>query len=334
MNEMTYRQLGTSGLTVSVVGLGCNQFGFKLDEQQSEAVAAAALDVGITLFDTAPEYGASEERLGRAIRGHRDEIVIATKFPSPHELGEHPHRQQGPRRRGEGGSRSDVIRSCEGSLRRLGTDYIDLYQMHRPDPATPIEETLSALDDLVRAGKVRYLGNSNFSGWQIADADWMARTHGMTPMIAAQNHYSLLYREAEADVIPACERFGLGMLPYLPLAGGALTGKYVRGEQGPDGARYGKDSKIGSLSARFLTDQNYDVVEVLEKVASDADVSLLHLAMGGLAAQPTVSSVISGATNPDQVRANADAGAWQPSADVLAAIAEATTGPPPRYPIW
>jgi aryl-alcohol dehydrogenase-like predicted oxidoreductase len=310
VSEMSFRQLGSSGLNVSVVGVGCNNFGFKIDEEQTKAVVSAALDAGLNLFDTAASYGASEERLGKALGGRRAEVVIATKFPSPHEPTKH-----------QPGSRHHIVEACEGSLRRLGTDFIDLYQMHRPDPLTPIDETLRALDDLVQSGKVRYVGSSNFAGWQIADADWTSRTHGWVRMVSAQNSYSLVDRRIESDVIPACQRFGIGMLPYFPLASGLLTGKYKRGEEGPEGTRLGKGSPMAN---RFLTDRNFDKAEALEKVAAEVGVSLLHLAMGGLAAQPTVASVIAGATSPEQIEANVEAGTWTPSPEVLAAIDEAT----------
>jgi aryl-alcohol dehydrogenase-like predicted oxidoreductase len=315
MSDMAYRQLGTSGLNVSVVGIGCNNFGFRIDEDASAAVVSAAVAAGINLFDTAASYGASEERLGKAIAGHRDEVVIATKWPSPFEATKH-----------HPGSRHHIVRACEGSLQRLGTDYIDLYQMHRPDALTPIDETLHALDDLVRAGKVRYIGSSNFAGWQIADADWTSRTNGWPRMVSAQNNYSLLKRDVESDVIPACRRFGVGMLPFFPLASGVLTGKYTRGAEGPEGSRLGAGSPMAARADMFLNDRNFDIVDALEKIAVDAGVSLLHLAMGGLAAQPMVASVIAGATTPEQVRANVDAGSWQPPADVLAAI-DAVTKP-------
>ena len=196
--------------------------------------------------------------------------------------------------------------------------------MHRPDPLTPIDETLSALDDLVRSGKVRYIGSSNFAGWQIADADWTSRTNQWARMISAQNSYSLVDRRVENEVIPACRRFGVGMLPFFPLASGLLTGKYKRGEEGPEGSRLGKGSPMAAGAGRFLNDRNFDKVEALEKVAAEAGVSLLHLAMGGLAAQPAVASVIAGATSPEQIKANVAAGTWTPTADVLAAIDEAT----------
>ncbi len=225
MTDMRYRRLGNSGLVVSVVGLGCNNFGRKVDDAGTKAVVDAAIDQGINLFDTADIYGdpagASESALGKALKGRRDDVVIATKF------GMDMHGANGVDH-GARGARRYVTKAVEASLRRLGTDHIDLYQMHTPDAETPIDETLSALDDLVRAGKVRYLGNSNFTGWQIADADWTARTHGRTPFISAQNEYSWLKRGVEADVVGACERFGLGLLPFFPLASGLLTGKYRR----------------------------------------------------------------------------------------------------------
>ena len=196
--------------------------------------------------------------------------------------------------------------------------------MHRPDSLTPIDETLSALDDLVRSGKVRYIGSSNFAGWQIADADWTSRTNQWARMVSAQNSYSLVDRRVENEVIPACRRFRVGMLPFFPLASGLLTGKYKRGEEGPEGSRLGKGSPMAAGASRFLNDRNFDKVEALEKVAAEAGVSLLHLAMGGLAAQPAVASVIAGATSPEQIKANVAAGTWTPTADVLAAIDEAT----------
>src|SRR4051812_44962060 len=238
MSEMSYRRLGASGLVVSAVGIGCNNFGRKLDVDGTRAVVDAAIDAGITLFDTADIYGASrgasEECLGAALKGRRDEIVLATKFGMDME-------GLNGADRGARGSRGYIVRAVEASLRRLGTDHIDLYQMHEPDAATPIDETLSALDDLVRSGKVRYLGNSNFSGWQIADADWTARAAGHTPFISAQNQYSLLHRGFEDEVVPACERFGLGLLPFFPLDSGLLSGKYRRGQAPPEGTRLAQE---------------------------------------------------------------------------------------------
>jgi aryl-alcohol dehydrogenase-like predicted oxidoreductase len=307
MSEMNYRRLGDSGLVVSVVGLGCNNFGRKLDAEGTRAVVDAAFDVGITLFDTADIYGtrrgASEETLGAALKGRRDEIVLATKFGMDMEGLNGPDR-------GARGSRGYIVRAVEGSLRRLGTDYIDLYQIHTPDPATPIDETLAALDDLVRSGKVRYLGNSNFSGWEIADADWTARTSGRTPFISAQNQYSLLHREVEDEIVPACERFGLGFLPFFPLDSGLLTGKYRRDQKPLEGTRLAL-----ARSQRWLDGADWDAIEALTAYGQERGRDLLDVAIGGLASRPAVSSVIAGATTPEQVRANATAGAWQLTAD-------------------
>ncbi|MEG3634167.1 aldo/keto reductase [Micromonospora palythoicola] len=310
---MTYRRLGDSGLVVSVVGIGCNNFGRKLDPDGTRAVVDAALDAGINFFDTADIYGephgASEAQLGAALKGRRDEVVLATKFGM--SMAGSNGRDFGVR-----GSRRYVIRAVEASLRRLDTDHIDLYQFHEPDPGTPIDETLSALDDLVRAGKVRYLGNSNFAGWQIADADWTARSRGLTRFVSAQNHYSLLNRDAEIEVLPACDRFGLGMLPFFPLANGLLTGKYKRDEAPPAGSRLAG----GGRYAQRLAAADWDTIEGIEAYAAQRGVPMLHVAIGGLAAQPAVTSVIAGATTPEQVRANAEAGAWQPTEDDLKAL--------------
>ncbi|MFI5494295.1 aldo/keto reductase [Actinoplanes sp. NPDC051859] len=314
MSEMSYRRLGTSGLVVSVVGIGCNNFGRKLDLAETRAVVDAAFDVGITLFDTADIYGtphgSSEECLGAALQGRRDEVVLATKFGMDMEgLNGNDW--------GARGSRRYLVRAVEASLRRLGTDYIDLYQLHEPDAATPIDETLSALDDLVRSGKVRYLGNSNFAGWQIADADWTARTAGYAPFISAQNQYSLLHREAEAEVVPACEQFGLGLLPFFPLNSGLLTGKYHRGQQPPEGTRLSLERY-----QRWLDGADWDTIEALTAFGKERDRSLLDVAIAGLAARPAVTSVIAGATSPEQVHANATAGTWSLTVEDIAALEE------------
>ncbi|MEO9138469.1 MAG: aldo/keto reductase [Jatrophihabitans sp.] len=305
---MDFRRLGNSGLVVSVVGLGTNNLGMKLDLAQSRDVVHAALDEGITLFDTADSYGASEERLGEILEGRRDDVVLATKFGSDTR----PRGNDNGEDWGARGSRRYIVRAVESSLRRLRTDWIDLYQMHRPDTATPIEETLSALDDLVRAGKVRYLGSSNFSGFQIADAEWTSRTRGLERFVSAQNHYSWLERGLEQDAIPALEHYGMGLLPFFPLANGLLTGKYRRGEAAPEGSRiqaWGRESS--------LTDEVFDVIEALQSFAKAHDASLLDVAIGGLAAQPAVASVIAGATSREQVAANVAAGAWRPSPEDL-----------------
>ncbi len=310
---MTYRRLGDSGLVVSAVGVGCNNFGRRVDLDGTRAVVAAALDSGINFFDTADIYGAppggSEELLGQVLKGRRDDVVIATKFGM--DMDGHNGPDHGAR-----GARRYVMRAVEASLRRLQTDHIDLYQLHEPDPGTPIDETLAALDDLVTAGKVRYLGNSNLDGWQIADADWTASSRGLTRFISAQNHYSLLERGVEAEVVPACERFGLGLLPFFPLANGLLTGKYKRGEAPPSGSRLAG----GGRYAARLAAADWDTIEALQAYAAERGLSLLQVAIGGLAAQPAVTSVIAGATTPDQIRANAAAGAWVPDADDLAAL--------------
>jgi aryl-alcohol dehydrogenase-like predicted oxidoreductase len=312
MSEMSYRRLGASGLVVSAVGIGCNNFGRKLDADGTRVVVDAAFDAGITLFDTADIYGtphgSSEECLGAALKGRRDQIVLATKFGMDMEgLNGVDH--------GARGSRSYIMRAVEASLRRLGTDYIDLYQIHTPDEATPIEETLSALDDLVRSGKVRYIGNSNFAGWQIADADWTARTAGHTPFISAQNQYSLLHREVEDEVVPACEQFGLGLLPFFPLDSGLLSGKYQRGVTPAEGTRLAQERY-----QRWLDGADWDTIEALTAFGKERGHSLLDVAIAGLAAQPAVASVIAGATTADQVRANAAAGSWRLTTEDIAAL--------------
>jgi aryl-alcohol dehydrogenase-like predicted oxidoreductase len=298
-----------------VVGLGTNNFGMKLDLEQSRAVVHAALDNGINLFDTSDSYGDSEERLGVVLEGRRDDVLIATKFGSDvRRLGQDNGLDWGAR-----GSRRYIRRAVENSLRRLRTDWIDLYQMHRPDPETPIEETLSALDDLVHEGKVRYLGHSNFSGWQAADAEWVARSGHLERFISAQNEYSLLKRGIETDLVPGLVHYGIGLLPYFPLASGLLTGKYQRGVAAPEGSRV----RAWKMESQ-LNDRTFDMLEGLEAFAAERSVSLLDVAIGGLAAQPAVSSVIAGATSPEQVAANVKAGEWQPSAEDLAEIRRIT----------
>jgi aryl-alcohol dehydrogenase-like predicted oxidoreductase len=313
---MEFRRVGNSGLAVSVVGLGTNNLGMKLDMDASRAVVHAALDEGITLFDTSDSYGASEERLGELLEGKRDDVVLATKFGSDvRRRGNDNGADWGAR-----GSRRYIARAVESSLRRLRTDWIDLYQLHRPDDLTPIEETLSALDDLVHTGKVRYLGSSNFTGWQVADAEWTARTRGLERFVSAQNEYNWLDRDIETDLVAALEQYGIGLLPYFPLASGLLTGKYRRNEPPPKGSRieaWGRES--------VLTPDTFDVIEKLTAFAEERDVSLLHVAIGGLAAQPSVASVIAGATSRDQVVANVAAGLWQPSAADLAALDDLTS---------
>jgi aryl-alcohol dehydrogenase-like predicted oxidoreductase len=312
MADMRYRRLGTSGLVVSVVGLGCNSFGRKLDADGARAMVDAASVHGINFFDTADIYGnphgASEELVGAALKGRRDDVVVATKFGM--EMAGANGTDWGAL-----GSRRYILRAVEASLRRLGTDYLDLYQMHTPDRETPIEETLSTLDGLVRAGKVRYLGNSNFAGWQIADAAWTATTAHLAPFVSAQNQYSLLSRDIEAEVIPACRRYGLGMLPFFPLASGLLTGKYRRGQAPPPGSRL-----AGGRYADRLATAPWDKVEALESFAKARGLTLLDVAIGGLAGKPAVASVIAGATTPEQVAANVAAGRWVPTPEDLAEL--------------
>ena len=313
---MRYRELGASGLTVSVTGLGCNNFGRRLDLARTRAVVDAAIDAGITLLDTADVYGigASEELLGEVLAGRRDQVVLATKFGlRGADMGYGPAA-------GARGGRAYIRRAVEASLRRLRTDYIDLYQLHTPDPQTPVAETLAALTELVAEGKVRYLGHSNFAGWQIADAAHLAQAAGTAPFVSAQNHWSLLERGAEAEVVPAARRFGLGVLPYYPLANGLLTGKVRRGLPPPEGSR---------LAGRpgYITGDKLDRAEKLADWAQQHGVTLLDVAVGGLAAQPGCSSVIAGATSPEQVKANAAAASWVPSADELADLDRIAPGP-------
>lgn len=300
---METRQIGS--IEVSVVGLGCNNFGGRLDAPRTAAVVHAALDAGITLFDTADIYGGthSEELLGRALGPRRAQVVVATKFGMPID----------DQRKGAGPAH--VRRAAEDSLRRLGTDHIDLYQLHQPDPQTPIADTLGALDALVRAGKVREIGCSNFSVAQLREAESAVRP-GAARFVSVQNQYSLLDREPERGVLEACVRSGLGFLPFFPLASGLLSGKYRRGQPAPPGSRL----TAGPLVERFLTEANLALVEELTTFAASRDRSLLTLAISWLAAQRPVSSVIAGATTPEQVRANVAAAGWRLDADELAEI--------------
>ncbi|MGA8014403.1 MAG: aldo/keto reductase [Candidatus Dormiibacterota bacterium] len=306
---MEFRRVGESGLEVSVVGVGCNQFGRRVDGAGVARIVHAAIDAGVSLFDTADIYaqGESERLLGAALRGRREQVIVATKVGG--QMGEGPY--------AVGASRRHIREAVEDSLRRLATDWIDLYQIHFPDADTPIEETLATLDDLVHEGKVRYIGCSNFSGWQIADADWTAYHHRFNRFISAQNEYSLLNRAVEADAVPACEHFGLGLLPFFPLSRGLLTGRYQRGVAAPEGSRLS-----GPQGEEFLTDANFDIVEGLSAYARRKGTDLLGVAIGGLAAQPAVVSVIAGVSQPEQVLANVAAAEWQPSPDDLAELDE------------
>lgn len=306
-----YRRLGKSGLTVSVVGLGCNNLGraktVTESQEGTDAVVHAAVDAGITLFDVADTYGRepglSESMLGAALGSRRDGVVVATKF------GMDMRGANGPDF-GARGSRRYIVRAAEASLRRLGTDWIDLYQFHTPDPLTPIEETLAALDDLVTSGKVRYIGHSNRAGWQIAEAEFVARANGATRFISSQNHYNLLDRRAELEVTPAAEAYGLGVLPYFPLANGLLTGKYA-----PDSAPEG--SRLSHTRTNMVRDADWDQLGRFSAFAAERRLSEVQVAFSWLAAQPAVSSVIAGATSPEQIRQNAEAVAWVPSAAEL-----------------
>jgi aryl-alcohol dehydrogenase-like predicted oxidoreductase len=314
---MRYRPLGDSGLLVSVLGLGCNNFGGRLDVEGARAVVDAAIDAGVTLLDTSDTYGGgggSERALGEILGHRRDQVVLATKFG--HQGADMGY---GPAAGAKGG-RSYIRRAVTESLRRLRTDYIDLYQLHTPDPVTPVEETLAALDELVAEGKVRYLGHSNFSGWRLADAAHVAAGQRRTPFVSAQNHWSLLERDAEAEVVPAARHFGLGVLPYFPLANGLLTGKIRKGQPVPEGSRL-------AGRAGYVTEAKLAKVEALIAWGEAHGVTILQAAIGALAAQPGCSSVIAGAMNAEQVKANAAAAEWIPSAAELTEIDEIV---PPR----
>lgn len=308
------RRAGASGLLVSAVGLGCNNFGRPGTRTESldgtRAVLDAAIAAGVTFLDTADMYGGepglSETLMGQALRGRRDAVVIATKFG-------HPGRDMGYPARGSFGSRSYVRQAVDASLRRLQTDWIDLYQLHMPDPLTPVAETVSALEDLVREGKIRYFGHSNLAGWQIAEADFTAGDRG-SRFITAQNHYSLLARGAEREVLPAVRRFGLGFLPYFPLYNGLLTGRFTR-DGGP------QDSRIMRQRPHLWRDAPWDALEAYQRFCDERGVTMLEATFGWLLAQEGLTSVIAGATSPEQVRANAAAGsAYTPTAEDLAAI--------------
>ncbi len=308
---MKVRNVGRSGLKVSVLGLGCNNFGGRSDAEATRKVIHAALDLGITLFDTADAYpmgaaGKSEELIGQWLGPRRQDIVLATKFGAALAPGK-------PR----DASRRYVMSAVEDSLRRLKTDWIDLYQVHFLDPQTPVEETLRALDDLVRQGKVRYIGCSNFPAWRVVDALWTASELNLNGFICCQDEYSLVVREAERELIPAIASHGLGLLPFFPLASGLLTGKYRKDAPPPQGARL---SGGNMLSDRFLSEGNYAVAARLEAFAVDRGRSLLELAFSWLLAQPVVPSVIAGATRPEQLGQNAKAVDWALSADDLAQV--------------
>ena len=307
---MEFRNLGRSGLQVSLVGLGCNNFGGRIDLAATRLVVHRALDAGITLFDTADSYGnrgGSETMLGELLGDRRKDIVLATKFSQPMDDAQTL----------KGASRRYIMTAVEASLRRLKTDWIDLYQQHLPDPLTPIEETLRALDDLTRQGKVRYIGCSNQPAWQVTQAVWTSRMHDLNAFASAQDEYSLLARDAERELLPALNAHGLGLLPFYPLAGGLLTGKYKRGQPLPEKARL---TYVKASADRFLTEHNWRQLEQLEGFCAERNRSLLEIAFGWLASRKLVSSIIAGATRPEQIDANVKAVNWNPSPDELAEL--------------
>jgi len=302
-DRLETRSLGVLGPEVPVIGLGCNNFGRRVDVEGTRAVVDAAIEEGVTFLDTSNTYGdphgQSEEFLGEVLQGRRDQVVLATKFGM--DMGD----GLGPR-----GSRDYILQAVEASLGRLRTDVIDYYWYHKPDGVTPIAETLETLDGLVQAGKVRWIGASNFSAEQIEEADAVARDRGFARFTAIQNNYSLLVRDAEHDVMPTCERLGIGFVPFFPLASGLLTGKYHRGEAAPEGTRLAARDEVASS-------EQFDVVEAVARFADARGVSMIEVAIGALLARPVVSTVIAGATRPEQVRSNAAAGRWQPDAGEL-----------------
>ena len=299
---MEYRNLGNSGLQVSVVGLGCNNFGGRLDQAATKAVIDQCVEEGITFFDTADIYGGqgkSEEFMASALKPHRRNVVIATKAAGG--MGEGPYWR--------GASRKYLMDAVDASLRRLDTDYIDLFQIHFPDAKTPIEETLRALDDIVKSGKVRYIGNSNFAGWQVVEAEWISRSEHLNRFVSAQNEYSMLQRKIEPELAPACLKYGLGVLPFFPLASGFLTGKYRPDQDRPEGARLSDPSS--PMSARFINEGNFEMLVKLEDWAEARGHTMVELAFSWLASRPYVSSVIAGATRPEQVTQNAKSADWK-----------------------
>ncbi len=314
---MTYlRSLGNSGLQVSAIGLGCNSLGGRVDDETSRQIVHKALDLGITLFDTANSYGdrygqrgGSEISLGKFLGPRRKQIVLASKFGNP--------AKKSAVSEPECASRRSIMLAVEGSLKRLNTDWIDLYQIHHPDPQTPFEETLRALDDLVRQGKVRYIGCSNFAAWQAVDAQWTARQHGLNRLVSCQNEYNLLAREVQRELLPAMQSHGMGLLPFYPLAGGVLTGKYQRGAAPAAGTRFAATRR---LADRYWTAHNWGVMEILEKFCAERGKGLLDLAFGWLLAQPVVSSVIAGATSGEQLERNVLASDWVLNGDDMAAV--------------
>jgi aryl-alcohol dehydrogenase-like predicted oxidoreductase len=307
---MKFRKLGRNGPEVSLIGLGCNNFGARSDEEASRKVVFKALDLGVTFFDTADIYGnkgGSEEIIGRTLGSRRREVFLATKFGGQMD-------EQGKLK---GASADYITRAAEASLRRLQTDWIDLYQIHMPDEDTPLEETLRALDRLVRSGKVRYIGCSNHPAWKVVDASWIAQLHNLVPFTSAQDEYSLLKREAEQELMPALKAKDMGLLPYFPLASGLLSGKYQRGKDMPEGTRF---AKAPGLVDRYMTEENWAKVETLTSFANERGHSLLDLAFAWLAAKEPVSSIIAGATTPEQVEQNALTAEWELTTEDVVAV--------------
>ena len=311
---MEYRNLGRSGLRLSVVGVGCNNFGGRTDVAGARPVIHKALDLGVNFFDTADSYargnrGGSEKVLGEVLKDRRKDVIIGTKFALDMD-------DEGKKR---GASRRYILQAVEDSLRRLNTDYIDLYQQHRMDPLTPIEETLRTLEDLIRQGKVRYIACSNFDAWRMVEAQWTAKSAGTNAFVACQDEYSVIVRYIEKELAPAMVEYGLGLLPYFPLASGLLAGKYRRGQSAPAGSRLAREGYAARLDKA-----NFDLIEAIEAYAAERGLSMLQVAIGGLAAMPTVGSVIAGATSAEQVKQNVDAGLWLPTGDDLDALLEIT----------
>ncbi len=307
---MKQRNVGASGLKVSAVGLGCNNFGLRIDEDASRAVIHKALDLGITFFDTADVYGnrgSSETSLGKYLGDRRKDIVLTSKLGNPMDAAGTL----------KGGSRRYIISAVEASLRRLKTDWIDLYQMHSPDPLTPVEETLRALDDLITQGKIRYIGCASIAAWQLVNMQWTARHHGYNPVTSCLAEYSLVARNPERELIPAMRAHGIGLLPYYPLASGFLSGKYRRGAPLPEGGRITKGPRYAQM---YLNDANWNILECLEAFCKERGRTVLELAFSWLAAQPVVASVIAGATRPEQLELNVKAADWELTPEEVSAV--------------
>ncbi|MFC2007168.1 aldo/keto reductase [Chloroflexota bacterium] len=312
---MEYRRLGNSGLKVSGIGLGSNTFGWVIDERASIEVIHRAIEMGVNYIDTADIYdrGTSEEYVGKAIKGKRSGLIIATKFGRP--MGDGPNET--------GGSRYHILKAVEASLKRLQTDYIDLYQMHQPDTATPVEETLRALDDLVKAGKIRYIGTSNFAAWQLSEARWVSRVNNLHSFVTEQPRYNLVDRKIESELVPYCQANNVGVIPWGPLAGGFLTGKYRQGKDAPPGTRLAKSTRI---YGNIFTDANWGKLAKLEAFASERNHTVGDLAIAWLLAKPWVSTVIAGARTAEQVSTNVGAGEWQLTAEESAEVDAISAG--------